>query len=251
MSARTTGARGSPAAFTHFGGVPRTLLGDNARALVLGRDRATGTVSFHPAYLAFCRDWDVQPRACAPYRARTKGKTEAGVKYVKRNGLAGSGLRLLRRARDAPGRVDGRWPISACHGTTHEAPIVRFERDERAALRPLPLRALPRRTQRLRRRVAHRRLRRCRHGPLQRAASTGARPRRRRRRGADSSGSSTAPTLVATHAAIARAVCPRDRSRRTSPACGARRRTPRPTPGALAALGRDLADYAAVVDGGQ
>jgi hypothetical protein len=31
---------------------------------------------------------------------------------------------------------------------------VRFERDERAALRPLPLRALPRRTQRLRRRVA-------------------------------------------------------------------------------------------------
>src|SRR5204863_6425772 len=41
-----------------------------------------------------------------------------------------------------------------CHGTTREAPIVRFERDERAALRGLPLRALPQRTQRLRRRVA-------------------------------------------------------------------------------------------------
>ena len=79
---------GIAAAFAHFGGVPRTVLGDNARALVLGRDRTTGTVVFHPAYLAFCRDWDVQPRACAPYRARTKGKTEAGVKYVKRNGLA-------------------------------------------------------------------------------------------------------------------------------------------------------------------
>ena len=77
-SARMIGARGSPAAFMHFGGVPRTLLGDNARALVVGRDRGTGTVLFHPAYLAFCRDWDVQPRACAPYRARTKGKTEAG-----------------------------------------------------------------------------------------------------------------------------------------------------------------------------
>src|SRR5262249_13045462 len=68
---------GLAAAFRHFGGVPRVLLGDNARALVLGRDRATGTVGFHPAYLAFCRDWDVQPRACAPYRARTEGKTEA------------------------------------------------------------------------------------------------------------------------------------------------------------------------------
>jgi transposase len=57
---------GIAAAFSHFGGVPRTVLGDNARALVLGRDRATGTVTFHPGYLAFCRDWDVQPRACAP-----------------------------------------------------------------------------------------------------------------------------------------------------------------------------------------
>ena len=40
------------------------------------------------------------------------------------------------------------------HGTTREAPIVRFERDERVLLRPLPARALPRREQRLRRRVA-------------------------------------------------------------------------------------------------
>lgn len=40
------------------------------------------------------------------------------------------------------------------HGTTREAPLVRFERDERAQLRPLTDRALPRRVQRLRRRVA-------------------------------------------------------------------------------------------------
>jgi transposase len=144
---------GIAAAFTHFGGLPRTLLGDNARALVLGRDRATGTVSFHPTYLAFCRDWDVQPRACAPYRARTKGKTEAGVKYVKRNALAD-------QAFDSFGALEqylAEWMTIADqrrHGTTREAPIVRFEREERAILRPLPLRALPRRTQRLRRRVA-------------------------------------------------------------------------------------------------
>lgn len=148
------GVEGLAAAFTHFGGVPRTILGDNARALVLGRDRATGTVIFHPAYLAFCRDWDVQPRACAPYRARTKGKTEAGVKYVKRNGLADldfeSFAALERHLAD--------WMVIAderVHGTTHEAPIGRFDRDERTALRPLPVRALPRREQRLRRRVAH------------------------------------------------------------------------------------------------
>jgi hypothetical protein len=32
---------------------------------------------------------DDRPRACAPYRARTKGKTESGVGYVKKNAIAG------------------------------------------------------------------------------------------------------------------------------------------------------------------
>jgi transposase len=145
---------GIAAAFTHFGGVPRTVLGDNARPLVRARDRATGTAIFHPAYMAFCRDWDVQPRACAPYRARTKGKTEAGVKYVKRNALAD-------QAFDSFAALEqhlGAWMMTVAdqrrHGTTREAPLVRFDRDEREALRPLPGRVLPRREQRLRRRVA-------------------------------------------------------------------------------------------------
>jgi transposase len=145
---------GIAAAFVHFGGVTTTILGDNARALVLGRDRATGTVQFHPAYLAFCHDWGVQPRACAPYRARTKGKTESGVKYVKRNALAGRTFAsfgaLEQHLTGWMGEADRR-----VHGTTHEAPVDRFVRDEQAALRPLPARPLPRRAQRLRRRVAH------------------------------------------------------------------------------------------------
>jgi transposase len=145
---------GIAAAFVHWGGVTATILGDNARALVLGRDRATGTVHFHPAYLAFCRDWGVQPRACPPYRARTKGKTESGVKYVKRNALAG----LTFDSFSALEQHLGGWMIDAdrrVHGTTHEAPLDRFRRIEQATLRPLPARPLPRREQRLRRRVAH------------------------------------------------------------------------------------------------
>ena len=144
---------GMATAFAHFGGVPRVLLGDNARALVLGRDRATGTVTFNPAYLAFCRDWDVQPRACAPYRARTKGKTEAGVKFVKRNALADQAFASFA----ALEQHLAAWMVIADqrrHGTTREAPQVRFERDERPQLRPLPVRARPHRTQHLRRRVA-------------------------------------------------------------------------------------------------
>jgi transposase len=145
---------GVAAAFMHFGGVPLQVLGDNARPLVLEHDRRAGTVRFHPAWLQFCRDWDVTPKACGPYRARTKGKTESGVKYVKRNALAGREFEsfaqleahLSQWMREADARV---------HGTTHEPPLERFEREEKAALRPLPLRVLPRRQQRLRRKVAN------------------------------------------------------------------------------------------------
>ena len=238
---------GIAAAFAHFGGVSRTLLGDNARALVLGRDRATGTVSFHPAYLAFCRDWNVQPRACAPYRARTKGKTEAGVKYVKRNALAD-------QAFDSFGALEqhlAEWITIAdqrCHGTTREAPIVRFERDERAVLRALPIRAVPRRTQRLRRRVAldafvdvdtirysvpHRLVR-------DHVEVTVEDHRVRIFHGTE---------LVATHA---RSTEPYARVVDMAHYAGLWRSAldDAPTSG-LAVLGRDLADYAAVVEGGQ
>jgi transposase len=141
-------------AFRHFGGVPRTVLGDNAKALVIARDRVAQTVTFHPAYLQFCRDWDVEPRACGPYRARTKGKTESGVKYAKRNGLAGRAFEsfaaleqhLARWTEDADRRV---------HGTTHEVPLELFEGQERAALKPLPARPLPAREQRLGRKVSN------------------------------------------------------------------------------------------------
>lgn len=145
---------GIAAAFAHFGGVPRELLIDNARALVASRDRATQSVRLHPQFAAFCRDWGVVPRACAPYRARTKGKTESGVKYVKRNGLAGRTFasfaelenHLASWMRNADMRV---------HGTTHEAPRERFERDEAVALRALPARPMPSREQRLARRVSN------------------------------------------------------------------------------------------------
>jgi transposase len=141
-------------AFRHFGGVTRTVLGDNAKALVLGRDRATATVTFNPAYLAFCRDWDVQPRACGPYRARTKGKTESGVKYVKRNAIAGRAFESFSQL-EAHLAEWMRVADTREHGTTHEPPLARFEREERCALRPLPARPLCVRDRRLRRRVSH------------------------------------------------------------------------------------------------
>ena len=76
-----------------------------------------------------------RPRACAPYRARTKGKDERGVGYVKRNAIAGhrfeswAGLQahLAWWQREIADRRR--------HGTTGEVPLVRFAR-EAECLRP-------------------------------------------------------------------------------------------------------------------
>jgi transposase len=128
---------GIEAAFRHFGGVPEEVLLDNARALVTLHDAATREVTFNDRLKAFADYWRFRPRACAPYRARTKGKDERGVGYVKRNAIAGHDFDSwealeahlawwMREVADV--RV---------HGTTGELPLVRFTRDEAAALRPL------------------------------------------------------------------------------------------------------------------
>jgi transposase len=128
---------GIEAAFSHFGGVPQEVLLDNARALVDRHDAVTREVTFNPRLLAFGRYWEFRPRACAPYRARTKGKDERSVGYVKRNAIAGH---CFDSWPSLEGHLD--WWMreigdQRVHGTIAEKPIERFVRDEAAALRPL------------------------------------------------------------------------------------------------------------------
>jgi transposase len=124
-------------AIRHFGGVPEELLVDNPRALVTKHDPLTREVVFNPTFAAFCKHWGVVPRACAPYRARTKGKTERTVGYVKHNAIAG---RSFESWSHLEAHLDA-WLRDVAdvrpNGTTGEPPIARFERDERAALRPI------------------------------------------------------------------------------------------------------------------
>ena len=144
---------GIEGAFGHFGGVPAELLFDNAKALVDRHDPVTREVTFNERLHAFARYWGLRPVACAPYRARTKGKDERGVGYVKSNALAGRSFaswaaleaHLVWWMREiADTRV---------HGTTGEAPAMRFMRDEAAVLRPLAGRPPFRQARELTRRV--------------------------------------------------------------------------------------------------
>jgi len=145
---------GLAGAFRCFGGVTRKILIDRAGALVVGQDRETGAARPHPVFAAFCKDWGVEITACRPYRARTKGKTESGVGYVKKNAIAG--ISFTSFAALEAHLV--RWMVNADqrdHGTTHERPDVRFERDERIKLLPLPSQSMPVRERRVWRTVAN------------------------------------------------------------------------------------------------
>jgi transposase len=68
---------GMESAFRAFGGRPRRVLLDNARALILHHDRSSREVVLHPRLHAFARHWGFRVMACAPCRARTKGKDDA------------------------------------------------------------------------------------------------------------------------------------------------------------------------------
>jgi transposase len=118
---------GHERAFRWFGGVTLTCLYDNPGTLVLGRSE--NKVLWHPLFEDFARYYGFTPRACQPYRARTKGKVESGVKYVKRNALAGRRFNSW----DELNEWLERWSLEVAdvriHGTTHEAPIARFARE--------------------------------------------------------------------------------------------------------------------------
>ena len=138
QSAWFTGLEG---AFWHFGGVPEEVLVDNPRTLVNHHDMETREVVFNERFHAFCRYWGVRARACALSRARTKGKDENGVGYVKKNALAG---REFATWSALEGHLQ-HWMREVAdvrvHGTTGEQPLARFEKTEAKALRPMEQRA--------------------------------------------------------------------------------------------------------------
>jgi transposase len=128
---------GLESAFAKFGGLTEEILFDNARALVVEHDVATRTVVFNDKLKAFAKHWGSRPRACAPYRARTKGKTENGVGYVKRNAIAGRSFPTWEAFEAHLEAWTREVADVRVHGTTGQPPIVRFKRDEAKTLRSI------------------------------------------------------------------------------------------------------------------
>src|SRR5712691_6644801 len=129
------------AAFAHFGGRTETILYDNPRTIVTRKDETAGHVVWNATFKDRMDFYGVKVRLCRYYRAQTKGKVESGVKYIKRNALAGQRFRDLE---DLNAYLQS-WCVSVAdqrvHGTTHERPAERFARGE--VLLPVDLRPAP------------------------------------------------------------------------------------------------------------
>jgi transposase len=128
-------------AFAAFGGVPRELLFDQLKAVVVEDHRGVGGRLLENAeFLRFAAHWGFRIRACRPYRAQTKGKVERPVRYLRENFLYG---RTFLGDADLADQCT-RWLAAVAnpriHGTTKEPPRLRFTRDELATLQPLAAR---------------------------------------------------------------------------------------------------------------
>lgn len=71
-----------PEVLSDLGGVPREVLTDRDPALVIGETSDKRAI-FAPEWVDLALSLDVTPRACRPYRAKTKGKVERVIREVK------------------------------------------------------------------------------------------------------------------------------------------------------------------------
>ena len=140
------------AALEAIGGVPREILYDRMKTAVLGED-AEGLVVYNRALVDLARHYGFQPRACRPYRAKTKGKVERPFRYIREDFFLGG---VFRNLDDLNGQLR-HWLDTVAnprvHATTHRVVNEAFA-EEKASLQALPC-APYRAVLRLERRASH------------------------------------------------------------------------------------------------
>jgi transposase len=78
--------RGHVNAFNEWGAVPRAVIYDNLRSVVL--ERRGDAVHFHPRLLELCAHYHFAPRPCRPARGNEKGRVERAIQYIRHSFFA-------------------------------------------------------------------------------------------------------------------------------------------------------------------
>lgn len=132
--------RGHVEAFTALGGVPRTILYDNLKSVVL--ERVGDHIRFHPRVLELAGHYHFAPQPCAPYRANEKGKVERMIQYLRHSFFA---ARRFASLADLNAQL-ATWIAETAHARAVPGTPGRLVREaweaERPRLLPLPEHAL-------------------------------------------------------------------------------------------------------------
>jgi transposase len=121
--------------FLAFGGVPQTLLFDRMKTAV-ARSDLEGKAIFNDEMMRFATHYGFHPTACRPYRAKTKGRVERAVSYLRHSFYYGRNFRNLE---DLNGQLE-KWLDTAnnrINGTTNDVPRDRLAK-EKTSLLPIP-----------------------------------------------------------------------------------------------------------------
>ena len=124
-------------AFKFFGAVPSSTLVDNCKVAV--DSRLGGQVKFNKSYEDFASLCGFKIVACHPFCPNEKGMAEKSVSYLRYGFLEGRGAESFEGRRNALSE----WlsTVANCrkHGTTGRVPIEVFLKEEKPAMKPLPL----------------------------------------------------------------------------------------------------------------
>jgi transposase len=133
-------------AFAALGGVPRRVLYDNMKTVILERNAyGEGQHGYHAGFLDFAKHCGLVIKICQPYRAKTKGKVECFNGYLRRSFY----VPLASRLRQSGQQLDvvtanievahrlNEVAHQRVHGTTNEKPAMRLLAEAKH-LQPLP-----------------------------------------------------------------------------------------------------------------
>src|SRR5512138_2982272 len=125
-------------ALEFFGGIPRRIVYDNLKSVVLSHVGAV--VQFNPRFLAFAGHYIFEPVAAPVRYPEYKGRVEASIKYIRHSFFYGRSFASLADLRAQAGHWRDDIANQRLHGTTRERPADRLlvERPRFRALPPHP-----------------------------------------------------------------------------------------------------------------
>jgi transposase len=122
-------------ALAFFGGVPKRVVYDNLKSVVL--HHVGSTVQFNPAFLAFAGHYLFEPVAAPVRYPEFKGGVEAAIKFIRHSFFYGRTFSSLEDLRSQAFVWATETANTRIHGTTRERPAERLL-IERPRLRSLP-----------------------------------------------------------------------------------------------------------------